>query len=56
MKEMSEALDIPKDDRKQTFQGKRVFEGAVIRRGEKPATGKNSKRLKRITGKGKMSC
>ena len=42
-----------RNDQKQTFTCKRVFEGAVIRRREKTGNWENSKQLKRITGKGK---
>ena len=56
-KEISEALDIPEGTIKSRLSRAREFLKVQLSEEEKrPATGKNSKQLKRITGKGKMSC
>ena len=56
-KEISEALDIPEGTIKSRLSRARDFLKEQLSEEEKsPATGKNSKQLKRITGKGKMSC
>ena len=57
LKEISEALDIPEGTIKSRLSRAREFLKVQLSEEEKrPATGKNSKQLKRITGKGKMSC
>ena len=56
-KEISEALDIPDGTIKSRLSRAREFLKVKLSEEEKrPATEKNSKRSKRITGKGKMSC
>ena len=56
-KEISEALDIPDGTIKSRLSRAREFLKVQLSEEEKrPAAGKNSKQLKRITGKGKMSC
>ena len=56
-KEISEALDIPEGTIKSRLSRAREFLKVQLSEEEKkPATGKNSKRSKRITGKGKMLC
>ena len=57
LKEISEALDIPEGTIKSRLSRAREFLKVQLSEEEKrPATGKNNKQLKRITGKGKMSC
>ena len=57
LKEISEALDIPEGTIKSRLSRAREFLKVQLSEEEKrPASGKNSKQLKRITGKGKMSC
>ena len=57
LKEISEALDIPEGTIKSRLSRAREFLKVQLSEEEKrTATGKNSKQLKRITGKGKMSC
>ena len=57
LKEISEALDIPEGTIKSRLSRAREFLKVQLSEEEKrPETGKNSKQLKRITGKGKMSC
>ena len=56
-KEISEALDIPDGTIKSRLSRAREFLKVQLSEEEKrPATEKNSKRSKRITGRGKMSC
>ena len=57
LKEISEALDIPEGTIKSRLSRAREFLKVQLSEEEKrPATEKNSKRSKRITGRGKMSC
>ena len=56
-KEIREALDIPDGTIKSRLSRAREFLKVQLSEEEKrPATEKNSKRSKRITGRGKMSC